>query len=679
MLFDLQGSLSRRTLSSKKGLHPVFEAITNSIHAIQDVGAKKGKIDVIIHRDKSQGEIFDSSNKAQKKIIGFTIRDNGIGFTDENLKSFNTIYSMRKKQIGGKGVGRLLYLQVFDEVEIESVYKHKGEKLKRVINFHPMYDPETDIQEISADKNDVLGTNLKLKGFKEEFEKNSKKTCEKITDFIVEQCLPFFALDQMPSLTIIDDDETGEHYSAKTVYEEFVYDTDDDSFEVLEEKFDLKHVLFRDTKDFKHGMHLCGNNRVVNSQSINSKNIAGLEERLTSGSQDSESSGFVYASYVSGHYLDKNVNDDRSEFRIQKEADEDSFISLKEIQSQAINRSKEFLSKYTEKTIVTNRQRIETFITTKKPKYRHLMKYHSAEFGRIPSTTPESELDKELYKIQIEVDYKLQEKIQKLLSSNDDFFTDEKHLKIIEELEESSKAKLAEHVVLRHYVIETLEKAIRLNPSGEYSSEDVIHKIIYPMSVESGDLVDIDDHNLWVLDERLAFHHYLSSDKKLHTNPFVETDSQKRLDLLIFNKAFVMGDKNNVSRNNVAIIEFKKPMRDDYKEGTPENYKSDPDSQIIAYIKSIRAGKEVKEDGTAFVINDSTMFECYLVASLTPKLRELLDDDDYRLMPDLQEYYRYHSNLKAHIHVISYEKLIDDAKKRNHVLFEKLRIPAVSL
>lgn len=677
MIGDLQGRLLKFPLAKKNGLHPLIEAVVNSIHAIEDRNIDTGKIEVIVHRETSQQVLLSDTSKISQQITGFTVRDNGVGFTNANFISFNTIDSRKKLSRGGKGVGRLLWLKAFEKVEIESVFDSKGQKKKRTILFTENYESETDSSIVDADEKDVLGTSLKLSGFRSQYSENTARKSSTIAQYLVEQCLPFFILNQMPDLTVIDED--GDNYSARTLYNNVVAEKDEDTFNLLDEKFDVKHVLFKGSQEFKHGLNFCGDSRIVKTQKITSNNISGLENRLTKAGQDSENEdGFVYAAYVTGDYLNKNINDERSDFRIPKEADEDNFISFDEIQKKTIDLSTNYLSPMTEHVVIGNRQRIEKYIQTKQPKFRSLMKYHGSELGRIAPNLTDDQIDSELYKIQRDVDYQLAEKFKRILSSNEEVVTDSAYLQLLEELDDNSKSKLAEHVVLRHYVIEALGRALRSNSNGEYSSEDIIHKFIYPMKVESNDLSDIDDHNLWLLDERLAFHYYMSSDQPLKTNPFLETDSKKRLDLLIFNKAFAMGDKNSSSQTSVTIIEFKRPMREYYKTGDSEDYKTDPLSQIIAYIKDIREGKAKTADGRLFNIQENTPFYCYLIADLTPKLLSVMDEKDYQKMPDGIGYYIYHNKFKAYIEVISYDKMIEDARKRNYVLFDKLGLPPIN-
>src|ERR1700742_3349688 len=117
---DFVGRVNRLPLrpTDKSALTPVMEAVSNSIQAIterfgEDAG-KSGRVDVTIVRDLE---------KDGHPIIGFDIEDNGIGFTKENYKSFLTPDSRLKEKRGGKGVGRLAWLKVFEQVEVDSVYQ----------------------------------------------------------------------------------------------------------------------------------------------------------------------------------------------------------------------------------------------------------------------------------------------------------------------------------------------------------------------------------------------------------------------------------------------------------------------------------------------------------------------------------------------------------------------------
>ena len=78
---------------------PLFEAITNSLQAIEDCNNENGFINIEFNRKQdSQTSIFTNPGGLKLlKINNFTIKDNGIGFTPENFDSFLTYDSIFRR------------------------------------------------------------------------------------------------------------------------------------------------------------------------------------------------------------------------------------------------------------------------------------------------------------------------------------------------------------------------------------------------------------------------------------------------------------------------------------------------------------------------------------------------------------------------------------------------------
>ena len=49
-----------------------------------------------------------------------------------------------------------------------------------------------------------------------------------------------------------------------------------------------------------------------------------------------------------------------------------------------------------------------------------------------------------------------------------------------------------------------------------------------------------------------------------------------------------------------------------------------------------------------------------------------MDFHDFSQTPDKLGYYKYNDKMNAYIEILSYDKIINDAKKRNRILFDKL-------
>ena len=65
----------------------------------------------------------------------------------------------------------------------------------------------------------------------------------------------------------------------------------------------------------------------------------------------------------------------------------------------------------------------------------------------------------------------------------------------------------------------------------------------------------------------------------------------------------------------------------------------------------------------------------YIVCDLTPKLREIAVNHTLIETPDQMGYFGHNPKLQTYIEIISYDKLLEDAVKRNKILFDKLNLP----
>ncbi|MEO0395987.1 MAG: ATP-binding protein, partial [Cyanobacteria bacterium P01_A01_bin.137] len=101
-----------RPTDSSKALFPLFEAVVNSIHAIEEACREDGLIEIYIDRITQTNLLEDSGGL--EPIEKFTIIDNGIGFNDEHFKAFLTSDTDYKLSRGGKGIGRFAWLKAFE-------------------------------------------------------------------------------------------------------------------------------------------------------------------------------------------------------------------------------------------------------------------------------------------------------------------------------------------------------------------------------------------------------------------------------------------------------------------------------------------------------------------------------------------------------------------------------------
>ena len=120
------------------------------------------------------------------------------------------------------------------------------------------------------------------------------------------------------------------------------------------------------------------------------------------------------------------------------------------------------------------------------------------------------------------------------------------------------------------------------------------------------------------------------------------------------------------------VIEFKRPGRDDYSD---HDLKRNPIAQVYNYIDLIRKGEAKDKDGQELATQKNVPFYGYIIADMTKNLQRLAENASLIRTPDNMGYYGYNQNRDAYIEIISYQKLVADAQKRNQILFKKLNLP----
>ena len=136
---DLPGRVKNFELPRTKPLMPLFETIVNSIYAIeerqQNDDKVNGYINIEIIREPQMRVQTEGIDSSINDITGFVVTDNGIGFDENNMKSFLQSDSTYRAEKGGKGVGRFAWLKAFKEADIESSFIDAGEWVRRKFCF----------------------------------------------------------------------------------------------------------------------------------------------------------------------------------------------------------------------------------------------------------------------------------------------------------------------------------------------------------------------------------------------------------------------------------------------------------------------------------------------------------------------------------------------------------------
>ncbi len=168
-----------------------------------------------------------------------------------------------------------------------------------------------------------------------------------------------------------------------------------------------------------------------------------------------------------------------------------------------------------------SQERVHEFVSKKAPRYRPIIARLSKEALNIDPNISDKELDITLHRHLADIEGQMLANGHELMVPRDEE-SKEKYLERLKEYLKTAhdikKSDLANYVAHRKVVLDLLALAIQKQPDGKYSREDVIHSLIMPMQKDSKDVL-LDNCNLWLIDERLAFHDYLASDKPLASIP----------------------------------------------------------------------------------------------------------------------------------------------------------------
>jgi hypothetical protein len=236
---------------------------------------------------------------------------------------------------------------------------------------------------------------------------------------------------------------------------------------------------------------------------------------------------------------------------------------------------------------------------------------------------------------------------------------------------DEKRGALATYVIQRKAILDLFEQLLEYKDPDKqtYSREDAIHRLICPMKTDSS-VLTIQDHNLWIVDDRLPFFNYFASDKELRQ--YAGTESRERPDLAFFYDA-CLAWRQGERADTVVIVEFKKPMREDYSQGR------DPVQQVLHYVERLQAeGAVPGATGRAIRgINSGTAFHCYVIADITDQLREKMIGR-FTITPDGEGYFGYSPNPPAFIEIVPFGKLLHNARIRNAIFFKTLGISETS-
>ncbi|GAA4240009.1 hypothetical protein GCM10022254_63110 [Actinomadura meridiana] len=603
-------------------------------------------------------------------ITGFVITDNGEGFHDENMESFETLDSEYKAKQGCRGVGRLLWLKAFDKVEVMSRYVGDGGALLRR-EFTFTSQKGVSDQTIQDSSGLGTGTEVRLRSFADGYREEAPKSAFPIAKDILEHCLWYFVRQGgAPHITVVDSDE---RIDLQTIFDDYLLDSSNMADVIVKQKrFSLIHLRLTATSRPAPQVNWCAATRVVTVENLSGK-IPGLHGRVKDGSGE-----FMYACYLTGDYLDESVRSERTGFDIPEVTAgtlHEGEPSLSDIRAAVLKAVEEHLHENLAESREAGRERVRNYIDHKAPRYRSILPHISEEKLGVDPGISDRELELHLYRQLADIEAEVLAEGQQVLNEeiSEDTEYSERVQKYLAKVSDIKKSDLAAYVSHRRVILELLDKAIQADEQGKYVKEEVVHRLIMPMHATS-DETPPDASNLWLVDESLAFHNFLASDKPIKSMPITDSDSTLKPDLLalqLANVPILVAEGDRMPLAAITVVEIKRPMRDDVGTGTDK----DPIDQALNYLEKIREGKAKTASGRAIPQSDRVPAFCYIIADLTPTMRRRCKQTGLRITHDGLGYFGYNANYETYIEVFSFERLLNLATQRNRAFFDRLGLP----
>lgn len=646
---------------------PIVEVVVNAIQAIESIGRTDGEIYIRVHRD---GQL--EMDGGLPEVQSFEIRDNGTGFTDENRQSFDTLYTDLKISEGGKGFGRFTCLKYFDNVHVESVFRDSvGFKQRK---FSMGKDNDIIVNErFSNSTEQESWTIVNLSNLKDG--KSIDKKLSTIARNLLEKLLPYFITKDYvcPTIVLSEKDGTdsiilneylGNELSA--VIKEIPVENNVFSLTGTqsEEEFFVRVFKLYFPKNQKSKISLVAHKREVSGSAIQKyipefgedfydKDVSGIANHARN---------YMVKAYVFGQYLDQNVSLERGGFEFQMENDVLHGISQTEIESRSANIAKDAVGSDIVVRQEKKRDRVQTYVDEEAPWHKGIL--DKIDLTGMPYKPSNEEIESLLQKEKFAQEVQIKRDVIKLLAENNLDNLKDNVLEIVSKISGTSKNDLIHYIALRRNILDIFGKSLELDETGSYASEGVVHDIIFPRKADT-DITSFDNHNLWIIDERLNFTNYVSSDLPLNGK------NSDRPDLLVYNNRILFRGDNEAS-NPITIFEFKKPLRDDFVNPSSQE---DPVQQIVRYVNNIRDGKYKTPEGRKMLVAANTPFYGYVVCDLTAKVESWLErEKNFKPMPDRLGWFQWVENINLYVEVISWDKLLKDAKMRNQIFFQKLGI-----
>lgn len=653
MPLDLGTEIQRASLPRDLGgfLFPVFEAISNALHSIEDrFGAEAPE----------KGEIHIKFDEANRRI---DVCDNGEGFTLKNTKYFLTPFTGHKFAKNGKGFGRFISFKVFDRVFYTTPTENEaGEFSNRRYEYKPLDENDNLIE---LEEGASIGYHRHLRGltvsfqspkddFKSFFEYHSKERPDyselSVITAILDHFLIEFVQEKTPKIFVC---EIGgvpfnltDYFSGsvkRVVSRNVQYMIGDESHD-----FNLTFLRIDADKARNHSLYFYADNRATSD-------LENISKNLKDGPfEDGEGQKYFYLVAATSGYFKSSQSRDRIEnLNVKIDLNGSTPTLAKALTQDSRKIILELETDYTQRRRGVIRRNVEEILALDPVLRSGLGKKSIDEFVMTRGITESKE--------QIATDLFIERQRLKFdfRKVNETVSYEELQRIVRENIRVEAKEALAVYVAYRANVIKVLREMLS-RKDGKIAKEDAVHELVYPRYKDSGE-IEYEAHNLWLIDDDLAYAEYISSDRTTEGRGRAAGDYAH--DLLIN------------SEDELLIVEMKRPQKTSFDNSDEPRHATDnPVQQLKSQIGQIRdRGRVVASDGRDIPIRSDRMVRAYILMDWNEKVETYLKDDDFTLsFQGGAMAYRYYPTRNMLIEVIDFDRLADRAAKRNEVFIRIL-------
>jgi len=678
---DIKDVVRNYDLKPNEGfLFCLFEAVSNSLYCCRE----NNNINIAVHlrRTYRANEVVKD---ADNFVRSFSVTDNGAGFTDENFDKFTRkIYKTNHE--GGKGLGRIAFLKVFDSVRIESTYWEGNAFFTRKFSFSG--DTIQDSKE-TAEGATTAQTTVFFDKIRSGFQGSTQKDIDYYSDEVLRHFYVFlyYLLEQKKTFEIKFVDDSGKTSERvintarleqdKVTKESFVIKDAAGLDSVSDVTFEVVHIKTNNVE--KHKAFY-----VVDERS------AGEIQNLDfppAKFEDKDGYQYNYYVYLKSAFFSQFLNESRTKLSLPNGKSDtktdNSAITEERIEQVLWEKIKAFLAyelgvldqkkeervtevlSSGENNDVTNNAALLYMLRDEENKKELLSSIKYSE-------TPRKVLSKarELHEaVQRETIKKINVTVERLKNGKTevDFEDLEKSLSaLIEKVNTENMVNLSSYIMYRKYILNLFNEGLDWLKKNKKQDEGFLHNLLLPKGTTNSI-----DSNLWLIDDLFLYFEGtsevsiedvtiggtkiirdLTSEEKEQINAFNKRRMEKRIDLLFFPE-----------EKKCIIIELKDP-----KVGLNENA-SQMDGYARLLANFVRSEYSIVNFYT-YLITDN--FNKYDAPTGYHKIYGI--DGFVRHSVDIASFETGLAIANQYSEVIRYTDIYERASKRNNIFFDKLSV-----